>query len=154
MVEIDRRPDRLVEQRRRAVVDAAAPFLDDDLALGQHHGIADHQILHAIGLELHDERQPIDCDGLMKGGVVLGGEGVVPAAILRDQTRELAGREVPGAAEHQMLEEMRDTRLAARLVGGADLVPHHLGDDGGAVIGDDDDRKPVGEGEALGVEAG
>jgi hypothetical protein len=41
-----------------------------------------------------------------------------------------------GALEHQMLEEMREPGFAWRLVGRADLVPDHLGDDGCAVIGD------------------
>ena len=33
----------------------------------------------------------------------------------------------------------------ARLVGGADPVPDHVGDDGRAVVGDDDDLHAVGE---------
>jgi len=146
--------DLLGEQGGRVVVDAAATLLDDDLALGQHHGVADLQVLHAIGLELHDERQAVDGDGLVIGGVVLAGEGVVAAAILRHQPRELTGRHVRGAAEHEMLQEMRDARLAARSHSAPPptLVPHHLSDGRGAVIGgNDDDLQPVLQGEALGA---
>ena len=42
-----------------------------------------------------------------------------------------------------MLEEMRDAGLAGRIVGGAVAVPDHVGDDGGAPVGDDDDGQPV-----------
>ena len=40
-----------------------------------------------------------------------------------------------GALEHQMLEEMRQARLAGRAVGGADLVPDPVGDHRRAVVG-------------------
>src|SRR5579864_698171 len=42
-----------------------------------------------------------------------------------------------------MFEEMRQAGLAGRLVGGADLVPDHVGDDRGAMIGDHHDFKPI-----------
>src|SRR5438067_1945803 len=38
------------------------------------------------------------------------------------------------------------------IVGGAGLVPHHVGHRGDAVVGDDDDLQAVGEGRALGAE--
>ena len=50
-----------------------------------------------------------------------------------------------GRLEHQMLEEMGDARDALGLVGGADLVPDHVGDDRRAVIGDHHDLQAVGE---------
>jgi len=40
-----------------------------------------------------------------------------------------------GALEHQMFEKMREPGFARRLVGGADLVPDHLGDHRGAWSG-------------------
>jgi hypothetical protein len=55
-----------------------------------------------------------------------------------------------GALEHQVLEKMRQAGFAGRLVGGADLVPDHLGDDGGAVIRDHHNLQAVAEGEAGG----
>jgi hypothetical protein len=53
------------------------------------------------------------------------------------------------ALEHQVLEEMGDARLARLFVGRTDLVPHHVGDDRRAPVGNDDDLKPVVEGEVL-----
>ena len=84
----------------------------------------------------------------MIGGVVLGGEGVVVAADRLDPRRELAFGMGLGALEHQVFEEVGDARLARRIVGGADPVPHHVRHDRGAMVGDDDDLEPVGEGEA------
>ena len=81
-------------------------------------------------------------DALEIAGVVARGERVLLAADGGDHLRESPGRILRRALEHQMLEEMRDARLARRLVGGADLVPHHVGHDRRAVIGDDDDFEP------------
>ena len=75
---------------------------------------------------------------LVEGGVVVGGEGVFAAADLGDGAVELAGLVVGRALEHQMFEEMGDAGFAGRLVGAADLVPDHVGDDRRAVVGDDD----------------
>ena len=49
--------------------------------------------------------------------------------------------------EHQMLEKVGDARHALGLVGGADLVPDHVGHDRGPVVGDDDHVHAIGEGE-------
>src|SRR5215475_5298066 len=61
------------------------------------------------------------------------------------------------ALEHQMLEEMREPGLARRLVGGADLVPDHLGHHRRAVILDHHDLQAVRQREGrrrLGGEGG
>ena len=42
-----------------------------------------------------------------------------------------------------MLEKMGDARLALGLVGGAHLVPHHMGNDGSATIGNDGDLHAI-----------
>ena len=55
------------------------------------------------------------------------------------------GRILRGALEHQVFEEMREAGLARRLVGGADLVPDHVGDDRRAAVRDHHDLQPVGE---------
>ena len=91
----------------------------------------------------HDVRQPVLGHALEIGGDVVIGEGVVLAAVLGDDLGELAGRDLVGALEHQMLEEMGDAGGARRLVGGADLVPDHLGHDRRAMIGDDQDLQAV-----------
>jgi hypothetical protein len=40
--------------------------------------------------------------------------------------------------EHQVFEEMGDTRLARRFIGGAGAVPDHVNDGGAAVVLDHD----------------
>ncbi len=80
---------------------------------------------------------------LVEGGVVVGGEGVLAAADLGDLGAELAGRMVGRALEHQVLEEMRDAGFSGRLVGAADLVPDHMGDDRRAMVGDNHDFHAV-----------
>ena len=82
-------------------------------------------------------------DALEIGGVVVAGEGVLLAADLGHRFRELALADAFGALEHQMFEEMGDARLARGIVGGAVAIPHHMGDDRGAVVGNDDHRHAV-----------
>ena len=56
-----------------------------------------------------------------------------------------------GRLEHQVLEEVGDAGDAPRLVGGADPVPDHVGDDRRAVVGDDHHLHAVGELELVGA---
>ena len=75
-------------------------------------------------------------DALEIGGVVVAGEGVLLAADLGDRFGEGALGMGLGALEHEMLEEMRDARLARRIVGRAVAIPDHVGDDRRAVVRD------------------
>ena len=79
----------------------------------------------------------------IEAGIVAGGEGILLAADLGDVLREGVAGIFLGALEHQMFEEMRQAGFARRLVGGADLVPDHVGDDRRAMIGDHHDFKTV-----------
>ena len=90
-------------------------------------------------------------DLLIEGGVVMGGEGVVLAAILGDGLGKGVARHLLGAAEHHVLEEMRQARDARRIVHRAHLEPQHLGDDRGAVIGDHQHLHAVGQRELESV---
>ena len=130
-------------------------------ALFQHHvafrpdmGIGQVQIGQAVRLQLHRQRQPVLGDLLIKGGVVVIGEGVGFAAILGDGLGEGVARHRLGAAEHHMLEEMGQARNARRIVHRPHLEPQHLGGDGGAVIGDHQHLHAVLQGELEGVVAG
>ncbi len=152
MVEKEGGLQPLAELRGRIVVGPLPALLDDDLALRPDHGVGDLQIGHAVGLEPHRQRQVLERHRRVEGGVVLRGVGVLLAADPGDRGGVLARRHRLGAAEHQVLEEMRGARLADRIVGGADLVEHHLGDDRGAVVGHQHDLQPVGQREGLGLE--
>ena len=86
-------------------------------------------------------------DLLEIGGEVVAGEGVLLAADLGDRFGKGALRMGLGALEHQVFEEMGDARLADRIVGRAVAIPDHVGDDRGAMVGDDHDLEAVGQGE-------
>ena len=51
--------------------------------------------------------------------------------------------------EHQVLEEVREARLAGRLVGGPDLVPEHVGDHRRTAVRDHHDLEAVAEREVT-----
>ena len=144
-VEVERGVHLHAELGARIVADALVALLQDDLTLGQHHGVGEYQAGHAVGLERHHGLELRLRHALEIGGVVVGGEGVLLPAHARHHVRELAGRMLGGALEHQVLEEMREAGLAGRLVGGADLVPDHVGDHRRAVVGNDHQLEAVGE---------
>ena len=144
-VEVERGVDLLAELRARIVAHALVLLLEDDLKLGPHDLVGELQAGHAVGFERHHGLELFARHALVKGRVVVGGEGVFLTAAARDHVRELAGRMLGGALEHQMFEEMRQPRFARRLVGGADLVPDHVGNHRRAVIGNDDQLEAVGQ---------
>ena len=98
---------------------------------------------HAISLHLHQRLELILGDALVVGGDVLAGERVVLAAELGDDLGKVADGDLVRRLEHQVLEEVGDPGDALRLVGGTDLVPNHVRDDGCTVIGDDHDVHSV-----------
>jgi hypothetical protein len=152
VIEEQRRLHHLVEPAVGVVVDPLASLLDDDVALGQELGIAEAEVRHAVGFEGHHRGEMLGRDGLVEGGIVLGGEGIVLAAHQRYTVRELARRRVWRALEHQVLEEMGDARFADRRVGPAGLIDQHLHDHRRAVVLDDHNLEPVIEGGAPGAE--
>ena len=77
------------------------------------------EIDHAVGVERHDEPQPVARDLLVERRVVVGGERVVLAAVARDGLRELVARHACRAAKHHVLEEMREPARP----GGSSIAP-------------------------------
>ena len=151
MVEIERRHHLLGQPRIRIVGDPHVEFLEHDVALGQHVLVLEDEAGHAVGLECHHGRQLLARHALEIAGVVDRGEGVLVAADPQHGLGEFTGGMLGRPLEHQMLEEVRQSRFAGRLVGGADLVPDHLRDDGRTMIRDHHDLHAVAEGEAGGT---
>ena len=147
VVEEQRRIDLLAETGARIVGDALVLFLENNVTLGQHHRVGELQACHAVGLEVHHRFELLARHALVIAGVVLRGEGVLLTAHAGDDLREHAGGMFGRALEHQMFEEMRQPGFARRLVGGADLVPDHMGDDRRSVVGNDHQLEPVRQGE-------
>ncbi len=136
---------RLVQLRARVGVAMHAPLLQNHVALGGDDLVGEHEAGHAVGLVGHHQAEMLLGDALKIGGVVVAGEGVLLAADLRHDFRERALGMLGGALEHEMFEEMRDAGLARGIVGRSVAVPHHMRDDGRAMVGNDDHRHAVAE---------
>ena len=136
---------------RRVVLDARAALFENHVALGQDFLFVETQIDHAVGFHLHHRLQAVLGDALEVAGRIVAGEGVVLAAEPADDLGEFADGDLLRRLEHQVFEEVGDAGNAAHLVRRPDPVPDHVGDDRGAVIGDDDDLHAVGELELAGA---
>jgi hypothetical protein len=123
-------------------VGAHPPLFENDVTLRRNNVIGEDEAGHAIGLERHHRGEMLFGNALEIGGVVVSREGILLAAKFGDEVGETL-RVRFGALEHQVFEEMRDARLARRIVGRAVLVPDHVGDDRRAVVGDHHDLHAV-----------
>ena len=128
---------RLVELGGGVGVGAHPPLLAHHLALGGDDLVGEGQAGHAVGLELHHRGEVLAGHPLEIGGVVIGSEGVFLAAEFGDDMGELALLVLFRALEHQMFEEMGDAALAVRIIGRAVAIPHHVGHDRRAMVGND-----------------
>ncbi len=140
-----RRLHRLAQLVGGVGIGAHAALLLHDLALGRDDLVGEDEVLHAVRLIIHADGELARGDALEIGGVVVRGEGVLLAAGIGDELGEFALLVIFGALEHQMFEEMGDAGFAQWIVGRAVAVPDHVGDDGRAAVGDDDDVEAVGE---------
>ena len=131
-----------------------APLLEHDVALRRDDVVGQGQAGHAVGLERHAGLEMLLGDLLEIGGEIVAGEGVLHAADLGNEFRELALGMALGALEHQVFEEVGDARFARRIVGRAVAVPDHVGDDRRAMIGNDHDVEAVGQGEIRDLRRG
>ena len=143
MVEVERGVHLLAQPRAGIVGDPHVLLFQHHLELRPHRLVGQHQSGHAVGLELHHGCELVARHALEIAGVVGGGEGVLLAADGRHHLGEAPGWILLRALEQQVLEEVGEPRLARRLVGGADLVPEHVGHDRRAVIGNHHDLETV-----------
>lgn len=74
-------------------------------------------------------------------------EGILLPADARDRSRVFSGPIFSGAFEHEMLKEVRQTRLARGLIRRANFVPDHMRHRGCTMIRDDHEFQSVAEGE-------
>ena len=147
MVEIERGVHLLCQAAVRIVGDPHVLLFEHDIQLGTHDRVGEHQPGDAIGLERHHLLEVLARDPLEEPGIVAGGERIFLTADGSDFLREAIAGVLCRALEHQMLEEMREAGFARRLIGAADLVPDHVGNDRRAMVRHDDDFKTVAEGE-------
>ena len=97
-----------------------------------------------VGFERHAGLEVLLGDLLKIGGEIVAGEGVLRAPDLGNEFRELTLGMALGALEHQVFEEVSDAGFARWVVGRAVTVPHHVGDNRRAMIGNDHDVEAVG----------
>ena len=156
MIEIKRGVHLLGQAAAGIVGDPHVLLFEHHVELGTHDLVGEHEAGDAVGLERHHLLQVLARHALKEAGIVVGGEGVLLAADRGNCLRKPVARILRGAFEHQVFEEMRQTGFSGRFVGGADLVPDHVGDDRRAMIRHDHDFKTVAEREAgnLGVGGG
>jgi hypothetical protein len=147
-----RRRDLLAQDRGGLVLDPLPPLLQDHVALRVDVLVGEAQVRHPVRLHPHDQGQAVLRDHLEVGGEVVAGDGVVVAAVPGHDLRELAGRDLLRALEHQVLEEVRQAGLRLRAVGGADPVPEPVRHDRRPAVRHDDDLEAVVEREGLRVE--
>ncbi len=138
---------RLGQRILGIVVSAHAPLLGHHRQLGvEPFGI---EIGHAISFEADRHIEVIAIDHFEVVGEVGAGERVIHPAVLLDDVGELLGAVFFGAAEHQMLDQMRDAGLAEALVARSDLAEHVEGGDRRLMIFQHQDLEPVGQGLGL-----
>ena len=90
MVGEERRLHRFAELRAGVGVAMHAPLLEHHVALGGDDVVSQREAGHPVGLELHAGFQVLLGDLLEIGGEIVAGEGVLLAADLGDELRELA----------------------------------------------------------------
>jgi hypothetical protein len=103
----------------------------------------EHEVLHALRLEADAERQVARRQRQPVVRPVDPGRRVRFTAGALDQPIELAGRQLRGLAEHQVLEQVRHAGRARALVARADAEPGLQRDDRRAPIDRGDHLEPV-----------
>ena len=142
------RVDLLSKERCRIIFRPLAAFFTHHIQFRQDILVGKNKVLHPVGLKLHHQAKPVAGDTLIIGGVIARGEGVALATIDVNQAVKDAKRVFRRALEHQMFEKMREAGFSGYFVGGADPVPHHVGDHGGTVIRNDHHFHAIGKLEA------
>ncbi len=141
---VERAADRLGQVRDRLRLVA--------VVLAQHRALlerpvrlAQQQAAHPVGFEADRELGPVRRQHRVEVGVVLGGVGVDLGAQARRDVVEPAARDGARAAEHHVLQAVREAGLARRLVERAEAVPDRGLHDRRRVVLDHDDAQAVGE---------
>ncbi len=141
---------RIFDQAVGLIVALALLVLDDAALVIEHLlGNGAEQMAHAIAFHEQRHLEPSLRHRLEIIGAIEPGAAVeVGRADLLHRLEEFA-RRVLGAVEHQMLEQMRETGLAGRLVLRSDIVPDADRDDRRLAVLMHDHAQAVGKREGL-----
>jgi hypothetical protein len=135
----------------RLVVDGFAALVLDDVALRVEFLQVERieQEPHAIGLEPQGRFEVIRRHCLVIGRPIVRSRPVVRAADAFSQPIVDTIRDVPGAGEHHVLEQVRKAGAARRLVLGSDVIPDVDGHGGRRPIDRRDNGQPIRQGVGL-----
>ena len=129
----------------RLVVHAEALLFLHGLALVVELLLREDEGAHAVGFEEEGEVEGLGGQRLEVVRPVFGRRPVHRAARLGDETEVVSLADVLRALEHQVLEEMRESRLAGRLDPASDVVRHVDRHEGDSALRRHDDREAVRE---------
>ncbi len=142
-------PELLGDGPLDVVLDAVAALVGDHLLLARDGLLAEHEVVHPLGLQAHHEGELVGRDVLVVVGPVVPGGGVGLGAGALEELVEAARGEVLRLVEHQVFEEVGDARLALPLVPRPHAEPRVVRHHGGARVDHDQHPQPVAEGEPL-----
>src|SRR5262249_25599577 len=149
MIEIERCIDLLGQASPQIVSSARVLPLENNIPLGQNDLVGRLKAGHPICFEFHNGLQLVAWHALEIARVVLRREGIPLPADARNHLREFSGRVFSSALEHEMFKEMRQPRLACRLIRCANLVPDPMRNHGCSMIWDDHKLQSVGKNEVC-----
>ena len=130
---------QLVEHAVGLGQDALIVFTDHHVARGVNVRFGDVERAEPVGFGPQQRLEIIRRDDLVVVGDVVGRKRVVHPADVLGQPVDRLGRGVARPLEHQVLEEVRESGAAGRIVFAADAVPHVDRDRGNAVVLDHQD---------------
>ena len=115
-VRAKRRPDHFFVEEIAGIVLRALAFRKNDRSLGLSFGGIEEGIAHPVRFDLDREIEPIDGQRLVVGGPVVGGHGVVNAAVAGNFGEDRAFAERGRALELHVLDPVRNTGQAGSFV--------------------------------------
>ena len=110
------RAHRLVDQPVQVVLRARPALLHHDLPLGVDRGGVEQEMPHPVRLEPEHEVELVGRDVRVVAGQVLRGVGIVAAAVLLDEARDLPAPVGGRPLEHHVLEEVGEPGRPGALV--------------------------------------
>ncbi len=114
----------LLDRTVGLIIHAHAPLFFDHLPLGFEIRLVHVEAAHAVGFEPQHALEIIAGEGFEELRGVVFRFGVVVSADGFDDARMFVRPHVRRAFEHQVLEEVREARVAGQLVFSADVIPN------------------------------
>ena len=138
--------DLLHEEGLRVVVGPHPPLFHHHHPLRAEVLLPEDEVLHPVRFEIEAHLDPVGAQVLEIGRVIVGGEGVVVAAVLLDDPRKILGTDLGSPFEHHVLEHVGQAGLTPGFVPGPHPVPYLEGDNRRLVVLEEENLEAVGKG--------